>query len=602
MPQIILKKLITRKESLAVINNLVNTLGISIKIEDQEGHKLLGAESNILVDSYPIELSGETLGWVIGPEKATAVASLLSYLVKQELEKKGLANELLNKYQELELLEEISTQVTASLDLQKVAQLVIGEAGKLSKSTQGAILLLNQKTGYFETIAEFGQTYSYQDSLILGQGIIGTIVQTGRGEIVNDVSSDPRFTDTHEPIKSLICVPLKTKEQLLGVLTVSSQTAVTYTAEDLKLLNMLALQAAVAMEKALLYEQSRTTALVAQEQAQTLQRTLDQLQQTQAQLIQSEKMSGLGQLVAGIAHEINNPVNFIYGNLTHTAQYSQDLLQLLQLYTLHYPSPAPEIQSLSGVIDLNFLVEDFPRLLSSMKLGAERIRQIILSLRNFSRLDQAEMKPVDIHEGIDSTLLILQNQLKARGRHPGIQVVKEYGQLPPIECYASQLNQVFLNILTNAIDALESQKEPGIITIRTELVKSQKELNFNRLKVESCHLLIPSDTPVENSFSFGRQLSHLPPATLSDSVLIRISDNGSGITEAVRTQIFDPFFTTKPVGKGTGLGLSISYQIVVEKHGGILECFSQPSQGAEFWIQIPVVQTVGNSCCDILLH
>ena len=291
---------------------------------------------------------------------------------------------------------------------------------------------------------------------------------------------------------------------------------------------------------------------------------LKTLQQTQAQLIQAEKMSGLGQLVAGVAHEINNPVNFIYGNLSHTADYTQNLLKLIQLYQQTYPTNT-QIQEKIEEFELDFISEDLPKILTSMKVGADRIRQIVLSLRNFSRLDEAEMKPVDIHEGIDSTLMILQNRLKANPDHPAIEIVKEYGDLPLVECYAGQLNQVFMNILANAIDALENydnqrspkdiQKNPSRITIRTKLVTNETGPGYSK------------------------------------NVVIQFQDNGSGMTETVRQQVFNPFFTTKPTGKGTGLGLSISYQIVVDKHGGLLQCFSQPHQGTEFRIEIPVLQS-----------
>ncbi|MEG3933858.1 PAS domain S-box protein [Microcoleus sp. T3_B1] len=291
---------------------------------------------------------------------------------------------------------------------------------------------------------------------------------------------------------------------------------------------------------------------------------LKTLQQTQAQLIQAEKMSGLGQLVAGVAHEINNPVNFIYGNLSHTADYTQNLLKLIQLYQQTYPTNA-QIQEKIEEFELDYISEDLPKMLTSMKVGADRIRQIVLSLRNFSRLDEAEMKPVDIHEGIDSTLMILQNRLKANPAHPAIEIVKEYGDLPRVECYAGQLNQVFMNILANAIDALENydnqrsrkdiQTNPSRITIRTKLVTNETHSGYSK------------------------------------NVVIQVQDNGPGMPETVRQQVFNPFFTTKPTGKGTGLGLSISYQIVVDKHGGFIQCFSQPHQGAEFRIEIPVLQS-----------
>lgn len=275
-------------------------------------------------------------------------------------------------------------------------------------------------------------------------------------------------------------------------------------------------------------------------------------QQLAAQLVQSEKMSSLGSFVAGVAHEINNPVSFIYGNLTYADEYTQDLLKLLQLYQQCYPHPTSEIQTIIKEIDLNFLMEDLPKLLNSMKVGAERITEIVRSLRNFSRLDESEMKAVDIHEGIDSTLLILQHRLLAKPGFPEIQIIKEYGNLPLVECFAGQLNQVFINILANAIDALEEGVGYGVwetpqIRIRTEL-------------------------------------------TTNKHVIIRIADNGSGIPETVQKRLFDPFFTTKPVGKGTGLGLSISYQIVAEKHKGKLQCISSPGEGAEFVIIIPQIQ------------
>jgi signal transduction histidine kinase len=293
-----------------------------------------------------------------------------------------------------------------------------------------------------------------------------------------------------------------------------------------------------------------------EQKAQELETALQELSSTQAQLVQSEKMSSLGQLVAGVAHEINNPVNFIAGNLNHAKNYTHDLIHLLQLYQQHCPQPDADVQTAAESIDLDFLLEDLPKLLASMKVGTERIREIVLSLRNFSRMDEAEMKVVDIHEGIDSTLMILQHRLKGTYECPPIEVMKHYGDLPLVECYAGQLNQVFMNILSNALDAIEERdhprslqktQQPGQIQIYTE----QKDAN---------------------------------------EVRIRIADNGLGMPERVRRRLFDPFFTTKTVGKGTGLGLSISYQIVTEKHGGSLQCVSTPGQGAEFIIAIPIQQ------------
>ncbi len=297
------------------------------------------------------------------------------------------------------------------------------------------------------------------------------------------------------------------------------------------------------------------------EKAAQLEVTLGELLSTQTQLIQTEKMSSLGQLVAGVAHEINNPINFIYGNVMHASEYSSHLLHLIELYQQSYPNPNPEIVTKTEDIDLDFIQEDLPKILNSMQVGVDRVRNIVLSLRNFSRLDEAEMKPVDIHSGMDSTLLILQHKLKKDAVGYGIEVVKEYGELPKVSCYASGLNQVFMNILSNAIDAVES----GVgIDEKTARLENRLSPRFERkivIRTEVCDR------------TFAR---------------ISISDNGPGMTEEVRARIFDPFFTTKAVGKGTGLGLSISYQIVVEKHGGKLICISAPGQGAEFVIEIPV--------------
>lgn len=296
--------------------------------------------------------------------------------------------------------------------------------------------------------------------------------------------------------------------------------------------------------------QLSTTQKQLEQRTNELTQTLADLEQSQLHLLQSEKMSALGQLVAGIAHEINNPVNFIAGNLQPAKDHVQDVMKLLELYQEYHPQPHANVQAWMDEVDIDYIKEDLLKLLQSMQIGSDRIRQLVLSLRNFSRLDEAELKAVDIHEGIDNTLLILQHRLKANADYPAIQVIRDYAQLPLVECYSSQLNQVFMNIISNAIDAIEehqqknSRSSNATITIRTSI----------------------SD---------------------SNWVNISIIDTGSGITEDTKAKIFDPFFTTKSIGKGTGLGLPISYQIIAEKHHGKIDCYSTPGKGTEFVVRIP---------------
>ncbi len=303
-------------------------------------------------------------------------------------------------------------------------------------------------------------------------------------------------------------------------------------------------------------------------QAQQLEKTLRDLQQAQSKLVQSEKMSSLGQLVAGVAHEINNPVNFIYGNLIHTQSYTKDLINTLMFYQQKI-AISEEIQQYESEIDLEFLIEDLPKMLASMKVGIDRIREIVQSLKNFSRVDEAEMKSVNIHEGIDSTLLILHNRLKARSDRPAIEVVKQYGNLPIVECYPGQLNQVFMNLLANAIDALEES-----LLDRSLLANKTNNSLKNQTRITNYNPTIWIRTESKDN----------------STVIIQITDNGLGMDRQTIQRLFDPFFTTKPTGKGTGLGLSISHQIVVEKHGGQLKCMSVPNQATEFTIELPIHQ------------
>jgi len=306
---------------------------------------------------------------------------------------------------------------------------------------------------------------------------------------------------------------------------------------------------------------------VAREREKTahLKTAMSELKRAQTQLVQSERMSSLGQLVSAVAYEVTNPINFIHGNLIYANEYSQKMIDLLQLYEQHYPSPSPEIQAQIEAVELEFIVEDLPKLLGSMKVGANRIREIVQSLRNFSRIDEADIKPVDIHDGLDSALLILSNRLKPKPDRPAIHLIKEYGSLPLVECYAVQINQVFMNVLTNAIDALEDAFVNNNLSSHGGDKEEPVKCGQIRIVTEIC--------PGEKA------------------VAVRIEDNGCGMTQTVRQKIFEPFFTTKPVGKGAGIGLTISHEIVVEQHGGKLTCNSAPGEGTELIIEIPLNQT-----------
>jgi len=398
--------------------------------------------------------------------------------------------------------------------------------------------------------------------------IINYVQRTLSDLVLIDAKIDERFADnnyiTSDQLKSVLCTPIVKQGKLIAILYLENNLTVgAFTPERLEVLKLLCSQAAISLENALLYNlmeqkvEERTQELNAKNI--DLEQTLQELKQTQTQLIQTEKMSSLGQLVAGVAHEINNPVNFISGNLTHATEYFNQLSELLLLYQREYPQPNNTIENYIHEIELDFLTKDLRKLLSSMQLGAKRICEIVLTLRNFSRLDEAEMKPVDIHEGIESTLLILQHRFKDRQNYPSIKVIKNYGNLPLVNCYASQLNQVFMNIISNAIDALQESINPSNFPADPEIYISTEIID-----------LVNQNTPEK-------------------MVMIRIEDNGCGIPPEIQQRLFDPFFTTKPIGTGTGLGLSISYAIVVDKHGGQLTCNSLPGKRTEFTIKIPLI-------------
>ncbi len=462
---------------------------------------------------------------------------------------------------------EISHQIRGTLDLPVILQTVVREVQELLDSDRVVIyqfthnwtgtVVVEEVKGHWPPL--LGQTFP--DECFPNQ--YAQLYQQGRIRVVDDVAHSELHPCHIEfllkiHVQANLVVPIRRGETLWGLLIshACSEPRV-WQGFEIDLVQQLADQAAIAIQQAELYGQKSQAALRAIAQTKELEATLAKLQQAQTQLIQTEKMSSLGQLVAGIAHEINNPINFINGNIQPAQNYIHELLELVQLYQLEVRQPSEQLQAYIAKIDLDFLQEDLVKILGSMRVGADRIRQIVLSLRNFSRLDEAEMKPVNIHDGIESTLLLLQNRLKAKPHHPNITVVKEYGDLPQVECYAGQLNQVLMNLLTNAIDALEdrdSQQSPQEIDQHPSTIRIRTEFLNN------------------------------------DHIRIRIADNGPGVPPSLQRRLFDPFFTTKPVGKGTGLGLSISYQIVTEKHGGLLHCLAEPDQGTEFVIEIPIFQ------------
>ncbi|KKD36615.1 GAF domain-containing sensor histidine kinase [Limnoraphis robusta] len=490
---------------------------------------------------------------------------LLIQTRKQTLKLRQAAVESQRVAKQQKVLFDVVTKMRDSLNVQKIFQTTTQETGRILQADRVVVFQFNQDwSGEFihnyefvlpqwESLASLGIT-SWADSCL--QETQGGRFSEGKMLVVNDINKaqySPCYRENLEKfkVKSYLVAPIFVGRKLWGLLVAYQHSKVRrWQSLEVGFFSQVAAQLGVAIQQAnlLVHTQSQTEQLT---------ETLHQLQKTQTQLIQTEKMSSLGQLVAGVAHEINNPVNFIHGNLSPISEYAENLLTLISLYQKHCCQVDPEIVKYTEDVDIDFVAEDLPKILDSMTIGVDRIRQIVRSLQNFSRLDQSEVKAVNIHEGIESTLMILQHRLKASGDLTEIKVVKEYGDLPLIECYPGQLNQVFMNLLSNAIDAVRDKKKQKYI---------------------------------QNQQAAEGMIRICTERLMNERVIIRIIDNGIGMSEAVKNRIFDSFFTTKALGKGTGLGLSISYQVVAEQHKGELKCHSTVGEGTEFCIEIPVHQ------------
>jgi len=470
------------------------------------------------------------------------------------------------------LLRLIGNQIRSTLDLGTILQTAVREVRQLLQcdrviiyqfqdNWQGKVVVEDMTVPWPSILGDMGADKCFR-------GDYAELYQQGRVKAINDIFNsglEPCHVDFLDSlqVKANLIVPIVTSRseensqspaessnlkpgRLWGLLIAHEcRDTRNWQRQETELLSQLADQMAIAIQQAELYSQVREAAVKSQAQTQQLQAALQELRSAQQQLIQTEKMSGLGQMVSGIAHEINNANNFIHANLFHAQEYFKVLNEALEFCGKACPEAAEALVKINEELELDYVREDFGKLLNSMREGSGRIRSIVTTLRSFSRLDQAEFKAVDLHEGLESSLLMLQNKLKTN-----IKIDKQYGSLPRVNCHAGQINQVFYNLIDNALDAIDSADKPGELTIRSW----QSE---------------------------------------PDWVTISVRDTGNGIPAQIQDKIFDPFFTTKPVGKGTGLGLSVCYQVIVQAHGGRIRCVSEVGGGTELIVELPLTNQNG---------
>ena len=603
MSEINLKRLLNRKEVALTIREFIDET--SIAITDNLGNLILGNIRDPEADRFPIETSEEVLvGWIIGNREARTFVPIITYIINQEIEKKNLAQEVLGKYQEINLFYRLSEKIASVLELEVVVDLVIEEARKLIKTSSGSIMLFNQSLGILEVISSFGLD-SCSIPVMPGRGIAGHVFSNGVAEIINDVLSDNRFIPTKNSISSIICAPLKTRDKVIGIIIFSNEKPVTYTGADLKLFSALAGQAAQAIENAILYAEKEGYARTLEQKVED--RTAE-LVATQKGLIQSEKLAALGQLVAGVAHEINTPlgairasISNISGDVQTTVSQLPQLLQRLspkeQIDLFHLVETATQnkeilssreerqfrkiiAKELEGLKisdiqeDIEILADTFVQMgitaniapfvsllqnpdrskimelaislcsliidSNNITIAVERASKIVFALKTYARYDTSEHKvPAKIADSLDVILTLYSNLLKK-----GVEVTRQYQDIPDILCYPDELNQVWTNLIYNALQSMTYQG-----TLELEV---------------------------------GKQ-----PEPMSDQIFVKITDSGKGIPPEIQERIFDPFFTTKPSGEGSGLGLSIAKKII-DKHHGAIAVESIPGR-TTFTVTLPIL-------------